>query len=479
MTAEGRHRGIPRACRIGAGQHFVCLLDDKDGLILVICQKPAFVSLRILEKAGGNTSEHKVAECRFKPVAFQNDHIVLADQLINADAVLLSEQACFNREFAPEDLHTVKNAGVCVSRLIAHSSLAGFQRIFQIKFDLIHPLVDLGEGHLCGTLRNKFTPIGTVFKYACFIIKRIQRFRKNRLAAFHKTVGTAVDLYNAVKPNLRIYIVRNFQDIQLDRQKFRITEAVKMETLRLHKFCENTPILFRIKCHDTQTLAALTAHLGKLRNKSCCGDGFTRTGLSRENAVHQLAFFKPVFKRCFISGRRRPALTGKHLPDIDVAFFHRRNCEFRHISDIGKHTALGNTGQVRICRKFIGQQNGRVTVRFHSAAESLLTVVRTKGIKVVDQMVLLFRRQVQYLQWADHCLGVCPGGFCKNRRRREALGRIGSDIHIRKECTVSAQSLHKAHILKIKQGQNILDLLINPLIALCIADCRTNTHTGR
>ena len=27
--------------------------------------------------------------------------------------------------------------------------------------------------------------------------------------------------------------------------------------------------------------------------------------------------------------------------------------------------------------------------------------------------------------------------------------------------------------------QNILDLLINPLIALCIADCRTNTHTGR
>ena len=94
-------------------------------------------------------------------------------------------------------------------------------------------------------------------------------------------------------------------------------------------------------------------------------------------------------------------------------------------------------------------------------------------------MVLLLRRQIQYLQRTNHRLCICPGGFCKDRCRRKALCRIGSDIHIRKERTVSAQSLHKAHILKIKKRQDVLDLLVHPLITLCITDCRTDTHTGR
>jgi len=117
-----------------------------------------------------------------------------------------------------------------------------------------------------------------------------------------------------------------------------------METLRFHKFCENTPILFRVKRYNAQTLSALAAYFCKLRNKPCRSDGFSGTGLTRKNTVHQFAFFKAIFKRRFISGRRRPTLAGEDLPDIDIAFFHRRNCKFRHVSDIGEHTALRNTG---------------------------------------------------------------------------------------------------------------------------------------
>ena len=129
--------------------------------------------LSVFEEAAGDTTKHKVLEGCLKTVALQNDDVILTDQLVNTDTVALSEQTGFDGEFSSEDLQTVKNSGVSVSCLIAHSSLSRFHRILQVKLDLIHTLVQLREGNLRRSLRYKVAPVRCILKYTCFIVKSV------------------------------------------------------------------------------------------------------------------------------------------------------------------------------------------------------------------------------------------------------------------------------------------------------------------
>ena len=251
-----------------------------------------------------------------------------------------------------------------------------------------------------------------------------------------------------------------------------------MESFRLHELCKDSPILLRIKSNNAETLATLTANLSKFGNESGCRNGLAGTGFAREDAVHQLALFQTVLERRFVSGGRCPAFAGKHLADIDIPLLHRRYCKLRNVAYICKHATFRDTRQVCICCELIGKQNSRITIGFHSTTKTFLTVICAECVEVVNQVVLLFGRQVKNLQRTDHSFGIRPGRLCKDRSCRQIFSGIGCDINIGKECTVTAKGLHKAHILEIKKRKNVLDLLIHPLIALGVTDGRTDTHTG-
>ena len=175
-----------------------------------------------------------------------------------------------------------------------------------------------------------------------------------------------------------------------------------MESLGFHKLCKDTPVLLRVKGDDAKTLSGLLSfYLGKLGNKSCCGNRFTGTGFTCKDTVHQLAVVDTEFKGGFIAGALCPTLSGKHLTDIYLTVLLRWNGKLGNIANVCKDTAFTDSREVRISTEFLTQQDGGITVGFHSSRNTVLAVVGRKCVKVIDQVILLFSRKIHDLQGAD------------------------------------------------------------------------------
>jgi len=252
-----------------------------------------------------------------------------------------------------------------------------------------------------------------------------------------------------------------------------------VEAFGFDKLRQNTPVLLRIKGYDTKTFSCLlSSHLGKLGNKARSRNRLTGTGFTCEDAVHQLTIVNTELKGRFIARALRPTFAGKHLADINVTGLLRRNGELGNIANVCEDTTFTDSRKVRVSAELIRKKNGGIAIGFHTTGNAFLAVIRGERVEVVDQVILLFHRQIEHLQRTDSRLVIRPRRLCQRAGSSKAFLAVCCKINIRKECTVAAQSLHQSVVLELKQSQNILHFLIKPLIALCVANRRTDTHTG-
>ena len=175
-----------------------------------------------------------------------------------------------------------------------------------------------------------------------------------------------------------------------------------MESLGFYKLCKDTPILLRVKGNDTKTFAGLlSSYLGKLGNKSCRGNRLAGTGFTRKDTVHQLAVIDTELKGCLVTGALRPTLAGKDFSDIYLAVLLRRNGKLGNVADVRKDTTFTDSREMRVSTEFFTEQDGGVTVGFHTARNTVLAVIGRKSIKMINQVILLFSRKIHDLQGAD------------------------------------------------------------------------------
>ena len=102
--------------------------------------------------------------------------------------------------------------------------------------------------------------------------------------------------------------------------------------------------------------------------------------------------------------------------------------------------------------------------------------VRTESREMAEKMTLFFFIQVHDPKRLNHSIWVLPSALCHGLRGRQSDKRRARNIDVGVKCPGTAERVLNALVLKFQQFEDILDLLIEPLIEFIIANGWTKLY---